>query len=56
MRFMVNEDSEAGRLPDEQELKAMGKFNDELVKAEGRAHPLPRGQAHRGAGSLPGRA
>jgi hypothetical protein len=52
MRFMVlvkaNEDSEAGRLPNEQELKAMGKFNDELVKAgvllagEG-LHPTSKG-------------
>ena len=37
MRFMVivkaNEDSEAGVLPDEQILTAMGKFNEELVKA-----------------------
>jgi hypothetical protein len=29
----ANEGSEAGTLPDEQELKARGKFNDELVKA-----------------------
>lgn len=37
MRFMVivkaNEKSERGVLPDEQELTAMGKFNDELIKA-----------------------
>src|SRR5436853_2555209 len=37
MRFMVivkaNKDSEAGVLPDEKILNAMGKFNDELVKA-----------------------
>ena len=37
MRFMVivkaNKDSEAGVLPDKQILEAMGKFNDELVKA-----------------------
>lgn len=37
MRFMVlvkaNEKSERGALPDEKELVAMGKFNDELVKA-----------------------
>ncbi len=37
MRFMVlvkaNKDSEAGVLPDEQELVEMGKFNEELVKA-----------------------
>ena len=37
MRFMVivkaNKDSEAGVLPDEKILNAMGKFNEELVKA-----------------------
>ena len=37
MRFMVivkaSKDSEAGRLPTEKELTAMGKFNEELVKA-----------------------
>ncbi len=37
MRVMVivkaNEDSEAGRMPNEKELAAMGKFNEELVKA-----------------------
>lgn len=37
MRFMVivkaNKDSEAGLLPTEKELTAMGKFNEELVKA-----------------------
>ncbi len=37
MRFMVlvkaNKDSEAGVLPDEGLLKAMGKYNEELVKA-----------------------
>jgi hypothetical protein len=37
MRFMVlvkaNKDSEAGVLPSEKELTAMGKFNEELVKA-----------------------
>src|SRR5258708_36594027 len=37
MRFMVivkaNKDSEAGILPSEQLLTAMGKFNEELVKA-----------------------
>jgi hypothetical protein len=37
MRFMVivpgNKDSEAGKLPSEKELAAMGKFNEELVKA-----------------------
>jgi hypothetical protein len=37
MRFMVmvkaNKDSEAGVLPSEQELIAMGAFNEELIKA-----------------------
>ena len=37
MRFMVivkaNKDSEAGILPDKKVLTAMGKFNEELVKA-----------------------
>jgi hypothetical protein len=37
MRFMIlvkaNEQSEAGVLPDERILTAMGKFNEELVKA-----------------------
>src|SRR5437868_4999433 len=37
MRFMVivkaNKDSEAGVLPDEKILNAVGKFNEELVKA-----------------------
>ncbi|MEZ4408585.1 MAG: YciI family protein [Polyangiales bacterium] len=37
MRFMVivkaTPDSEAGRMPTEAELAAMGKFNEELVKA-----------------------
>jgi len=37
MRFMVmvkaTKDSEAGVLPDEKILAAMGKFNEELVKA-----------------------
>jgi hypothetical protein len=37
MRFMVlvkaNEESEAGVMPDEQILAAMGKYNEELVKA-----------------------
>ena len=37
MRFIVmvkaNKDSESGKLPTEQELAEMGKFNDELVKA-----------------------
>ena len=37
MRFMMlvkaNADSEAGVLPDEKTLAAMGKFNEEMVKA-----------------------
>jgi hypothetical protein len=37
MRFMVmvpaNKDTETGALPDAKELAAMGKFNEELVKA-----------------------
>jgi hypothetical protein len=37
MRFMIlvkaNKDTEAGALPDEQLLTAMGKYNEELVKA-----------------------
>ena len=37
MRFMIvvkaNPESEAGALPSEQELREMGKFNEELVKA-----------------------
>jgi hypothetical protein len=37
MRFMVivkaNKESESGKLPDQQILAAMGKFNEELVKA-----------------------
>jgi hypothetical protein len=37
MRFMIivkaNEETEAGVLPDEKILSAMGKFNEELVKA-----------------------
>jgi hypothetical protein len=37
MRFMVivkaNKDSEAGKLPSEQELIEMGKFNDKLIAA-----------------------
>lgn len=37
MRFLIlmpaNKDSEAGILPDEKMLSAMGKFNEELVKA-----------------------
>ena len=37
MRFMIlvkaNPDSEAGKLPSENELLEMGRFNDELIKA-----------------------
>ena len=37
MRFMIlvkaNKDSEAGVLPNERALSAMGKFNEELAKA-----------------------
>ncbi len=36
MRFMVlvkaNKDSEAGKLPNESLIVAMGKFNEELIK------------------------
>ena len=59
MRFMVlvkaNKESEAGVLPDEQVLQAMGKFNEELVKAgvmlagEG-LHPTSKGARVRFAG------
>ena len=52
MRFMVlvkaNKDSEAGAMPDEAMLTAMGNYNDELIKAgvmlagEG-LHPSSRG-------------
>ena len=52
MRFMVlvkaNKDSEAGVMPDQQLLAAMGKYNEELVKAgvmlagEG-LHPTSKG-------------
>ena len=64
MRFMVivkaTKDSEAGKMPSEEMLAAMAKFNEEMVKAgimldgdgpaaelQGRAHPLLRRQAHR---------
>src|SRR5215467_6475759 len=37
MRFMMivkaNKDSEAGKMPDEKLLSAMGKYNEELMKA-----------------------
>jgi hypothetical protein len=59
MRFMVlvkaNDETEAGVLPDEQILTAMGKYNDELVKAgvmlagEG-LHPSSKGARVRFAG------
>ena len=60
MRFMVmvkaTKDSEAGVLPDEKILAAMGKFNEELVKAgvmlagEG-LHPSSKGARVRFSGS-----
>jgi hypothetical protein len=60
MRFMIivkaNADSEAGVMPSEQELREMGKFNEELVKAgillagEG-LHPSSRGVRVRFSGS-----
>src|SRR5436190_6642072 len=60
MRFMVivkaNKESESGVLPDEKMLAAMGKFNEELVKAgvmlagEG-LHPSSKGvRIHYGEG------
>jgi hypothetical protein len=59
MRFMIivkaTRDSEAGNMPDEKLLAAMGKFNEELVKAgvmlagEG-LHPSSRGARVRFAG------
>lgn len=62
MRFMVimypGPDSEAGRMPTESELAAMGAFNEELVKAgvmlggEG-LHPSSRGSRVRFAGGKP---
>ena len=60
MRFMVivkaNKDSEAGVLPDEKILTAMGKYNEELAKAgvmlagEG-LHPSSKGARVRFSGS-----
>jgi len=60
MRFMVivkaTPDSEAGKMPDEQMLAAMGKFNEELVNAgvmkagEG-LHPSSKGARVKFSGS-----
>ena len=60
MRFMIlvkaNKESEAGVLPDEKLLTAMGKYNEELVKAgvmlagEG-LHPSSRGARVKFSGS-----
>ena len=60
MKFMVmvkaTKDSEAGKMPDEKMLTAMGKFNEELVNAgimkagEG-LHPSSRGARVRFSGS-----
>ena len=60
MRFMVivkgNNDSESGKMPDEKILAAMGKYNEELVKAgvmlagEG-LHPTSKGKKVRFSGS-----
>jgi hypothetical protein len=60
MRFMVivkaNPDTEEGYLPTEEELAAMGKYNEELVKAgvmlagEG-LHPSSRGKRVRFSGN-----
>ena len=62
MRFMVivkaNKDSEAGVLPGKEILNAMGKFNEELVKAgvmlagEG-LHPSSKGKRVKFSGSKP---
>jgi hypothetical protein len=59
MRFMIilkaTRDSEAGKMPDEQLLAAMGKFNEELVQAgvllagEG-LHPSSKGARVRFSG------
>jgi glutathione S-transferase len=63
MRFMVivkaNKDTEAGVLPTTEEFAAMGKFNEELVKAgmmqsgEG-LHPSAKGARIRFGGKEPG--
>ncbi len=60
MRFMIlikaSKDSEAGTLPDEKLLTAMGKYNEELVKAgvmlagEG-LHPTSKGKRVRFSGA-----
>ena len=62
MRFMVivkgNKDSEAGILPNQEILTAMGKFNEELVKAgvmlaaEG-LHPSSKGKRVKFSGTKP---
>jgi hypothetical protein len=62
MRFMIlvkaTKESEAGVLPTEQELAAMGKYNEELVKAgvllagEG-LHPSSKGARVRYSGNKP---
>ena len=69
MRFMMivkaNKDSEAGVMPSEELLSAMGKYNEELMKAgvlldlcraptelEGRADQVFRREAHRDRRSL----
>ena len=59
MRFLVivkaTKDSEAGKMPSQQQLEAMGKFNEELVKAgvmlagEG-LHPSSKGKRVRFSG------
>jgi glutathione S-transferase len=63
MRFMVivkaNKDTEAGVLPTTEEFAAMGKFNEEMVKAgvmqagEG-LHPSSKGARIRFGGAQPG--
>ena len=60
MRFMVivraNEDSEAGKMPSEEMLTAMGNYNEELVRAgvmlaaEG-LHPSSKGARERFSGN-----
>jgi hypothetical protein len=63
MRFMVivkaDRDSEAGRMPGTEMLTAMGKFNEEMVKAgvmqagEG-LHPTSKGARVKYSGATPG--